>query len=280
MVHPFLPHHPLFNFPSPTMDRNHVNDEDKNQVAIVTGAAVGIGFEICKQLLANGTCVILNDLDEKLAQKAVAEMNRTYPQKCIGFPGDAADISFIQKMVKFATDQFGSLDIVVANAGITVFGEFLTYTQTDFQKVVNLNLAGTFFLVQAAANQMILQGKGGSMVLMSSVTGHQAHKNLAAYGMSKAALEMLAKTLVLELSPHKININAVAPGATMTERTSQEADYEKIWSSITPMGRPAYPSDIAHAVAFLVSEKARHITGQSLVIDGGWAATSPSPYGK
>jgi NAD(P)-dependent dehydrogenase (short-subunit alcohol dehydrogenase family) len=192
--------------------------------------------------------------------------------------GDAADVDFIQRLVKAAVDHFGALDIVVANAGITVFGEFLTYTREDFQKVVNLNLAGSFFLVQAASNQMIRQGNGGSILLMSSVTGHQAHKNLAAYGMSKAALEMLAKTLVLELSPHRININAVAPGATMTERTSSEPGYDTIWSSITPMGRPAYPADIAHAVAFLVSEKARHITGQSLVIDGGWSATSPSPY--
>ena len=113
---------------------------------------------------------------------------------------------------------------------------------------------------------------------MSSVTGHQAHKDLAAYGMTKAALEMLAKTLVVELSPHKININAVAPGATKTERTTEDKDYEKIWSKITPMGRPAEVSDIAQAALFLVSGSARHITGQSLVVDGGWTSVSPSPF--
>src|SRR5690606_26598741 len=113
---------------------------------------------------------------------------------------------------------------------------------------------------------------------MSSVTGHQAHKNLAAYGMSKAALEMLAKNLVIELSPFKINVNTVAPGATLTERTLQEADYSKIWENLTPMGRPASVGDIAAAVLFLVSDRARHITGQSLVIDGGWTSVSPSPY--
>ena len=113
---------------------------------------------------------------------------------------------------------------------------------------------------------------------MSSVTGHQAHKNLAAYGMTKAALEMLAKTLVLELSPYKITINAIAPGATLTERTVSDPTFEATWSKITPTGRPATVADIAHAALFLVSPEAGHITGQSLVVDGGWTSTSPSPY--
>ncbi len=113
---------------------------------------------------------------------------------------------------------------------------------------------------------------------MSSVTGHQAHKNLAAYGMTKAALEMLAKNLVAEVSEYGININAIAPGATITERTNNDPHYKDTWSHITPMGRPAYPSDIANAALFLVSGKAKHITGQTLIIDGGWTCMSPSPY--
>jgi 3-oxoacyl-[acyl-carrier protein] reductase len=113
---------------------------------------------------------------------------------------------------------------------------------------------------------------------MSSVTGHQAHQNLAAYGMTKAALEMLAKSLVIELSPYRINVNTIAPGATLTERTMNDAAYEKTWSAITPMGRPASTGDIADAALFLVSDGARHITGQNLVIDGGWTSISPPPY--
>ncbi|HTF21956.1 MAG TPA: SDR family oxidoreductase, partial [Chryseolinea sp.] len=95
---------------------------------------------------------------------------------------------------------------------------------------------------------------------------------------SKAALEMLAKTLVLELSPYSITVNAIAPGATATERTLEDKDYEKTWSRITPIGKPATTQDIAHAALFLVSPGAGHITGQSLVIDGGWTSVSPSPY--
>jgi len=122
------------------------------------------------------------------------------------------------------------------------------------------------------------QGSGGALLFMSSVTGHQAHQNLAAYGMTKAALEMLAKGLVIELSPCRINVNTIAPGATLTERTMDDAAYEKTWSAITPMGRPASTGDIADAALFLVSDGARHITGQNLVIDGGWTSISPPPY--
>ncbi|MEX0884525.1 MAG: SDR family oxidoreductase [Cyclobacteriaceae bacterium] len=253
----------------------------KKPVALVTGAGVGIGFEICRQLVQAGNQVVLNDLDESLTQKAIQKINKEFKGDfCRGIAGDASNGEFIKEMVQFATQEMGSLDKVVANAGITLFGDFLTYEETDFHKVMQLNLAGSFFLAQQSAKQMIHQGKGGSMLFMSSVTGHQAHKNLAAYGMSKAALEMLAKTLVLELSPYKINVNSVAPGATMTERTAAEQGYEATWSNITPMGRPAFPEDIAQAVVFLLSKKAQHITGQSLVIDGGWTATSPSPYAR
>ncbi len=248
------------------------------QVAIVTGAGQGIGFEIGRRLAASGANVILNDLDESLAENAVRLINKENNHHCIALGGDAGDLNIIQKMVSAATAEFGKLDIVIANAGITLFGDFLTYPPESFFRVMQVNLGGVFFLAQAAANQMKKQESGGSILFTSSVTGHQAHKNLAAYGMSKAALEMLAKHLVVELSPFRINVNTIAPGATLTERTMQDDQYEKTWSAITPMGRPAIASDIAHAALFLVSDKAKHITGQSLVIDGGWTSLSPSPY--
>lgn len=247
------------------------------QVAIVTGAGQGIGFEICLQLAKQGAKVLLNDIDPALTEKAVQKIQDLYGN-CIGLSGDASNLSFIEKMVETAVEHFGKLTIAIANAGITVFGDFLSYSQEELNKVLQMNVGGSFFLTQAAARQIIKQKSGGSILLMSSVTGHQAHKNLAAYGMSKAAIEMLARNLVLELSPYGINVNSIAPGATLTERTAEDKEYEKTWSAITPMGRPAYPSDIANAALFLVSPQARHINGQSLVIDGGWSCTSPSPY--
>jgi NAD(P)-dependent dehydrogenase (short-subunit alcohol dehydrogenase family) len=248
-----------------------------NQVAIITGAGQGIGFEIARQLALNGASVLLNDIDEQLANRA-ASVIHLMGGKCHPMAGDAADINFIQKMVDEAVSKFGFLTILIANAGITSYGEFLEYQPEALQSVINLNLFGSFFLAQKAAIQMKKQDTGGSILLMSSVTGHQAHKNLSAYGMTKAGLEMLAKSLVIELSPLNISINTVAPGATLTERTLQDDNYEQTWSRLTPLGRAATVEDIANAVLFLVSPQSRHITGQSLVVDGGWTATSPSPY--
>lgn len=248
-----------------------------NQVAIVTGAGQGIGLAICRALAAQGAAVVLNDMEGSLAEEAADSINRD-GGRCVAMAGDASDVAFIQEMVSEAIHRFGRLDIAIANAGITLYGEFLDYRKEDLMKVLDLNIGGSFFLAQAAALQMKEQKHGGRILFMSSVTGHQAHKNLAAYGMSKAALEMLAKTLVLELSPYSITVNAIAPGATATERTLLDKDYEKTWSRITPIGKPATPQDIAHAALFLVSPGAGHITGQSLIIDGGWTSVSPSPY--
>ena len=195
-----------------------------NKTAIVTGAGRGIGFEICRQLASKGANVILNDIDEVFTHDAVKLIAKDTGKNCIALAGDSGDLVFIQKMVDEAVSQFGHLDIVIANAGITLFGDFFTYKPESFFRVMEVNLGGTFFLAQAAANQMKKQASGGSLLFTSSVTGHQAHKDLAAYGMSKAALEMLAKNLVIELSQYKINVNTIAPGATLTERTLDDPE--------------------------------------------------------
>ncbi len=251
--------------------------EFDGQTAIVTGAGIGIGFEIARQLAARGAKVILNDIDGELCRQA-ADGIRAAGGTCEACPGDSSQLETIQNLVDQAVASFGKLTIVVANAGITTFGDFLDYQPESLRQLLDVNLFGTFFLTQAAARQMIAQGGNGRMLLMSSVTGHQSHKNLAAYGMTKAGLEMLAKNLVVDLSPHQITVNCVAPGATLTERTLEDKGYMETWSRITPTGRPATVEDIARAALFFVSPGAGHITGQSLVVDGGWTAMSPSPY--
>ncbi len=254
-----------------------MNQPFKGQVAIVTGAGQGIGFEVARQLAAGGAAVVLNDLDEALALDAEDKI-RQEKGICRAVIGDSADELIIRKLVDTAVSAYGRLDLAVANTGVTLYGSFLDYPESSLQKVLHVNMAGTFLFVQSAARRMKTQGHGGRILLMSSVTGNQAHPNLAAYAMTKAGLQMLARNLVIELSPWQITINALAPGATLTERTrSDDPSYEKNWSVITPTGRPATPEDIAYAALFFLHPSAGHITGQTLTVDGGWTALSPAP---
>lgn len=248
----------------------------RNKTAIITGAGQGIGLAIATGLAARGCRVVINDIDADALSAAAREIT-SKGGTCLTLAGDAGDVRFIRSMVSEAVHRFGGIDICIANAGVTLFGNFLDYEPDDFDKVMGLNLRGSFFLAQATARQMIARQSGGRILFMSSVTGHQAHKDLAAYGMSKAALEMLAKSLVVELSPYGITVNAIAPGATITSRTTSDPDYINTWSRITPMGRPATTDDITHAALFLVSPESGHVTGQTLIIDGGWTSVSPPP---
>lgn len=248
------------------------------KTAIITGAGQGIGLAIAEKLAALSVNLILNDLKEGLITEACKQISHIHGVSALAVSGDASSEEVIEAMIQTAVRNFGSVDIVVANSGITLFGAFLEYSREDFMEVSRVNQAGTFFLAQAAARVMKDQPNGGALLFTSSVTAHQSHENLGAYAMSKAAIEMLAKNLVLELAPFKIRVNTIAPGATVTNRTTLDPDYENTWSKITPLGRPAAVQDIANAAAFLVSDEAKHITGQTLIIDGGWTSVSPSPY--
>jgi glucose 1-dehydrogenase len=250
----------------------------ENKVAIVTGAGEGIGYAIVTLLLEAGACVILNDITEDMAIKAVAALEKSYAGKCVAHVGDAGEIPVINEMVDLAIRHFGKIDFVIPNAGITLFGDFFEFTPEDFQKVMQLNLLGAFFLIQRAASEMRSRGQGGRVVLMSSITGIKSYPSLAAYSMTKAALQMLAKSLVLVLSPLGITINAIAPGATLTERTAmEEPDYAGAWARLLPAGTVGKPEDMAHMCLFLLSDEAAHITGQTLVVDGGWTVIGRYP---
>ena len=248
------------------------------KTAIITGAGIGIGFEIARSLAKEGASIILNDLDEALAKEAAGKIEAE-GGNCLAIAGDSSELACISNMVDAAKLNYGSVDLAIANAGITTFGGFLEYDPKDFDRLVKVNLQGTFFLAQAAAREMIAQNREGRILLMSSVTGHQAHPDLTAYGMSKAAIRMLAKSLGVELGKYRITVNAISPGATITERTLQlEGDYMAEWEKITPTGKAATTQDIAHAALFLLSPQAHHISGQTLVVDGGWTSYSPPPH--
>lgn len=250
----------------------------KNKVAIVTGAGEGIGFAVAQLLAASGAKVVLNDLEEARLTTAMNKINSEHPNTCLSFAGDAGSVSVINEMVDFTIEHFRKVNFIVPNAGITLFGDFLDFTPDSFQKVMTLNLQGAFFLAQRAAKEMIKQGDRGSMVFMSSQVGIQAYQHLTAYGMTKAALIMIAKNLAYVLGKYQITANTVAPGATLTERTKNEQpDYEGIWGKLNPNERVGQPEDIAKTVLFLLSEEASHINGQTIPVDGGWTVGGKYP---
>jgi len=247
------------------------------QTAVITGAGSGIGFALAQHLAQQSASVVLNDIVPDRAASAASRI-RDAGGHCIAVPGDARDVAVVYRLVEKAVDTYGRLDLAIANAGCTLFGDFFSCSVEDFQKIVSLNLQGTFFLAQAAAKQMRLQGHGGRILLMSSNIGTQPYPQLAPYCMTKAALNMLARTLVLDLAPHRIAINALAPGATITERTLQDdPDYEHHWQAVIPNHHVARPSDIVDAALFLLSPAAHHINGHTLVVDGGWSSVGHYP---
>ena len=249
----------------------------KDKVAIITGAATGIGYEIAIELAGEGAIIILNDVDEGAAKEAVGKIAKSGGY-CVAVVGDSSNLNCIRKMIDTATNSFGAVDMVIANAGITTFGNFLDYSVEDFQKLTMVNLQGSFFLAQQAARQMIKQESGGRIIFMSSVTGNQAHPDLAAYGMTKAALQMLAKSLGVEFAKHGITVNAIAPGATITDRTFKIGNnFQQEWDNLTPTGHASTTKDIAYATLFLLSPNSKQITGQTLIVDGGWTSVSPPP---
>lgn len=245
-------------------------------VAIVTGAAVGIGREFVHRLVTEGASVVFNDIDPAAAN-AAADQLRSGGVNVEVVIGDAGDLDVIDQLVATAKSAFGRLDIAIANAAICPFGKFLDYEPEMFQKLVDVNLRGSFFLAQRAARQMVEQGDGGRILMMSSVTGFQFHPDCTAYAMTKGAIPLLVKNLGVELANVGIRVNAVAPGATIVDRTMEDPAYDETWSRLTPNGRTGTVSDMANAAMFLVSSAAEHITGQTLVVDGGWTSLSPPP---
>jgi len=219
--------------------------------------------------------VILNDLDDVALTKATDSLG----EKCVGVAGDSSDVKIIDSLIRSAVDKFGRLDFAVCNTGITTFGSFHDYSPDDFDLQCRVNLKGTFFLAQRASQQMIRQKTAGRIVLMSSVTGHQYHEDLHAYGITKAGISFMAKSLGVELASHGITVNAISPCATITSRTQSLNDgkFEEIWKQIMPSGKCNSVEEVGHVAMFFLSSLSGNITGQDLVIDGGWTSSGLQP---
>lgn len=241
---------------------------EDTKVAIVTGAARGIGLEIARALLADGMTVVAVDLQEAL----LAEL----PGK-LGDPGDklatrtldVTDSEGFSAMVDEVAETYGRIDVLVNNAGITRDGLLMRMEDSDWEIVLKVNLFSAFYGTRAVCRHMLRQ-RSGSIINMASYSGIEGNRGQANYAASKAGLIGLTKTTAKEFASKNIRCNAVAPGFIATEMTEAMPQQAKdIALSLIPLKRMGKPADIANAVAFLASDKSAYITGQVLSVDGG-----------
>ena len=236
---------------------------------IVTGGSRGIGRAICIKLAKEGYNVIFNySKNNTEAEKTIKECEK-YNVVVKGYKADITNSDECQELVRKAIDEFGSIDVLVNNAGITRDSLIMRMKDEDFNDVLRVNLSGTFYMIKAVSKYMI-KNRSGSIINMSSIVGLTGNAGQINYSASKAGIVGLTKSAAKELASKKIRVNAIAPGMIDTDMTRvlSEDIRNKIIDSI-PLKEIGKPEDIANAVAFLASDMSRYITGQILTVDGG-----------
>ena len=253
-----------------------MNNSLTGRVALVTGASREIGAAMAEALAGRGCSLLVAHYREPDLADATVSRIRAAGGTALSHEADSSQVAENQALVDRAVREFGRLDIFVANAGLTMWAPFLDYTESAWDTVIDLNLKGSFFGAQAAARQMVKQNSGGAIVFSSSVAGIQAIQYLSAYGVSKAGLRHMARSLAFELGPHHISVNALGIGATVNQRNlNDDPDYDAHWGGVAPAGRAGQPEDVARGLLYLVENP--YITGTTLMIDGGWTIHSPIP---
>lgn len=237
------------------------------RVVLVTGAASGIGAAVARAFAELGDRVAVADLDEVAARRVAAELDATAQLL------DVTDPASVTSALEQVTERLGPVDVLVNNAGIVAGGGPLMELPLEvLDAVVAVNLRGTFTVTQAAASRMAAGGRGGSIVNISSIGARQPTPGLGHYEATKAAVDALTRTSALELAPHGIRVNGVAPGPVHTPMTAglmDDPQAREAWQSRIPLGKIATTDDITPLVTFLASEKAGHITGAVIQVDGG-----------
>ena len=241
----------------------------KDKIAIVTGAGRGIGRGTALALADAGANVVVSDINLEDCEKVVEEISKKGGQ-ALAVKCDVSSKVEVDEMITKTTEKFGQLDILVNNAGIFPFKAFEEMTEEDWDKVLDVNLKSIFLCSQAAAKIM---EEGGKIVNISSIAAFVGFEGLVHYCASKGGINAMIRALALELAKKKINVNAIAPGSIDTpgaSQSSQDEEMKKQTLANIPLGRIGKPEDIANAVVFLASDKANYITGQTIIVDGGW----------
>jgi len=242
-----------------------------HKVAVVTGAARGIGFAIARRFLDAGYRIALLDIDAETLTQAAGSLGKQ--DRVLALECDVADPSQVKASVDRVTERYGRIDVLVNNAGIALFKPILDTTYAEWARVLDVNLSGPFICTQACAPVMLKHG-GGAIVNISSISGLRASSLRVAYGTSKAALDHLTKQQAAELGNLGIRVNAVAPGPVDTAMAKQvhTADIRADYHDAIPLNRYGTEEEIAAAVAFLCSDAASYINGHTLAVDGGFDA--------
>lgn len=242
----------------------------KDKVAIVTGAARGIGRATAERLIEEGAKILICDIDEAQLTRTAAELGGE--DRVIAQLVDVVNKRHVEQLVEKAVEHFGRLDIMVNNAGIAPVVDFLDVTEEMLSRVLDVNLKGAFYGTQAAGRQMIKQGGGGVIINMSSINSGLANPNVAPYAISKGGMNQVTSTAAVAFAPHGIRVVGVGPGTIMTDMVAgafmNSAGNHAILSR-TPLGRYGQASEIAAVVAFLASDDASYITGETVYVDGG-----------
>lgn len=250
----------------------------ESKTALVTGASKGIGKGIALELARSGANVAVNyNTDQAGAEATVAEI-RSIGRDALAIQANVGNSADVARLFSQTLEHFSRLDILVNNAGVQTWKPLLELTEPEWDRTIDTNLKGCFLCTQHAARHMRDHG-GGRIVNIGSGCNKIAFPNLADYTASKGGIEMFTKVAATELGKYQITVNCVAPGAVEIERTKLEAgDYAGTWSKLTPLGRVGQPADVARAVAFLASDAAAFITGQTIWVDGGLFSKPAWPY--
>ncbi len=240
------------------------------RVALVTGGASGIGRAVATQLAGLGARLVIADRNTKGAEAVARKFGA---EQAVALTVDVADPDSVTAMTDAVMDKFGRLDILVHCAGVGIERGFLETTPEEWQRLIDIDLSGTFYCAQAAARQMVQQGYG-RIVTLSSTAGLRGGTGRAAYGAAKAGVVGLTKVMAVELAPYGITANALAPGAIETELVARMHSDEtrRVYRAGIPMDRYGTPDETAFTAVFLASEQAGYVTGHVLGVDGGFLA--------